>query len=1418
MSTHLEELNPSQLEAATHETGPLLIIAGPGSGKTQTVAHSIAYAIEVLKEVPNRIAAFTFTRKAKDELKNRVSEIIGNDLANDIRISTFHSFCGSVVKEDFDPFRIEVNREFTVKELMRLNEERIRAEIDRIQHHIFPESDDVLRFITRCQERNINSSDAREYVPDPQIADMYVDTLKKYEQLADDDSPYTRVQLLTYVLFRDVSEVKAKWQEKFNLIFVDEYQDTDQVQYQIIQYLAERHQNLRVVGDDDQGIYGWRGANIQNILNFEKDFSNPKVISLGQNYRSTRQIVNTSRAIIDFNPDRREKKLFTNNPEGDKVKHLHCEDREAEASTIAGFISRAIQSGWTADDFVVLCPSTKNQAAPFKEAFANSGIPFHVVEGSSDMPTNGVSIMTIHKSKGLEFPNVFVAGVCSGLLENWDEALRLLYVAMTRAENWLCLSSYEKDSSDKNTSFKRGPSWFLDFIPQSLVARIKTLDNIAIPSRVKKVEDAEKSQKDATSLPMRHQTVLGIDPGKENVGWSITKRLSDRYTCKYGTARPAGQPIDRKINELIMKYSPDAISVERLEGATDKWFLHVAGCVAQIKSIADQRDIECQSYSPQDVKYAVTGNKNASKEEVQQAVRQVCNLKEIPEPDHSADAIATSLCYLRNYLNYSRFQNNARMKEHYDTGSAYLGLRQCNEAIVEFDKAINNAPMIGPMYTKGHCGLARAYLGLGKLEEAENSAKEALRLDANYQLAHALLADIKQAHVNRGKNYLKQDELVAAERSAREACRLDPNCQETNALLEAIKQAYCNRGCNRLENRRYDEAITAFRETINKYPSFTEAYCGLARAYLGQDKLIEAEKAVIEALRLQDDNQSALQVLEDIKQKDYERGMSYLQQGDLVSAEKPAREALRLGHQLAHDLLEAIKQTYYNRGCDHLDNRRYDEAITAFRETINKYPSFTETYCGLGWAYLGKGNLAMAGRSVRSAYELDPNSRPVLQLMEAIKGRHCELGRDYLNQGNLSAAEESVNEALRLDPNDPHYQPAQNLLDAIKQTYYNRGSNYLKQGDWDAAADSARNALRLDENYLPARELRETIRKLYYDQGLDYIADSAFDGAVKSLQKAKDIDPNDKAVWTNLGCAYYWMNKYDKSAHCCRKVASIDPSDKYTYINLGNSYYWMREYNKAIDTLLEAISLHPRCEKTLYYLARTYFKMGNMAAAKQAGEKSLHIAPTYQASRNLLKKIKQAMLANMSMIPAGEFPIGSNATEAKDPENSAHTVYVDEFYIDIYPVTNAQYKEFVDANPEWQREKIPQTLHYGDYLKHWNRNNYPYGKGNHPVVYVSWYAAMAYAEWVDKRLPTEAEWEKAAHWNHEFSNMRNKVWEWCLDVPGFRVIDTTKSSIVNFMDLAGMRILRGDFSQPRRRRPQFTSAQTGFRCVRTVTT
>ena len=1586
MSKLLEKLNPSQREAVTHGSGPLLIIAGPGSGKTRTVVRSIAYAIENGVQ-PDRILAFSFTGKACEDLKKQVTEIIvDEEIANLVQISTFHSFCCRVLRKDIEELRKGYTRNFKVLEskeeerLVNKQIQKVRTQINIrfSQHHKFLNTKDILDFITRCKLQFITPSVASEHVPHPEmppeISRAYVKIYERYESVLETNGwiDFANQLLLADELFRNVPEVKAKWQEKFELIFVDEFQDTDPVQYRIIKALAKKHQDLRVVGDDDQGIYGWRGADIQNILKFEQDYPNAKdnVILLGQNYRSTQRIVEAARALAEFNPNRREKELFTRNSEGKKIIHLHCENANVEANTIADFISRSIKEGRNPKDFAVLY-RTHKQAEPFKTFFDNCEI------------LSGVSLMTIHGAKGLEFPNVFVVGVCKDLLplagNEENEERRLLYVAMTRAQNWLCLSSYES----KAGLYANSRSPFLDQIPPHLLKPVQRLRDSQIPPKPTKSNGTEPSiaveepLESITRLPIIPETVLGIDPGnidakKPNVGWAVTEKSSNGYTViDFNTETPKGtsddklEQIKHQINKLIALYSPDAIAVERLEGATDRGLIGVAGCVALVRYIANQHEIECAFYSPQQIKYAATGNRNAvNKEPVQTGVKKRCNLPMLRNidniDDHSADAIAASLCYLDSYLNSSRLQRKKRKKrkqEHCDSGLVYLCNGQYDAAVAEFKEAID----IDPVYTDAHCELGRAHLAQGNLDRAENAAKTALRLDTNhpptlkllddiiqayynraltylkaeqydkaitefntvlnkdpnfidaysglgwtylkygnlkgsesfakkalklsnnYQPALQVLESIKQKYCERARSYLNQDNLAEAENLAKQALRLDSNHQPALELVEHIKQAYYNRGHNHLDSQRYEEALTAFRETINKYPSFTEAYCGLARTYLGQDKLIEAEKSVNEALRIQEDNQDALQVSEDIKQKYYERGMSYLGQGDLVSAEESTNEILRLDtkYQLTHDLLEAIKQAYYNRGRDHLDNRRYDKAIAAFKETINKYLSFIEAYCGLTRAYLEKGNLVIAGRSIRSAYDLDPNSRDALQLMETIKRRHCELGRDYLNQNNLAKAENLAKQALKLDPNDLHYQPTQDLLSAIKQTYYNRGSTYLKQGDWNAAADSVRNALRLDKNYLPARELRETIRKLYYDQGLDYIADSAFDKAVKSLQKATDIDPNDKAVWSNLGRAYYRIDEYANAARCYRKVSDLDPKDKNAYSNLGNAYFWMGEYADAIEPLQKACAIDPNCEKFHYYLGRAQFELDRLEEAKRAAEKALEINPNYQPTSELLKKIKKRSHKiirrnnpNMILIPAGEFQMGCDDRDAPTNEKPIHTVYLDDFYIDKYPVTNVEYKKFVDANPLWRKDSVSRKYQNGDYLKDWSRNNYPSGKANHPVVYVSWYAAIAYAQWVGKRLPTEAEWEKAARgglvsqiypWgnsidpskvnysrnvgqttrvgyypanNYGLYDMAGNVWKWCIDRynEDFYVKSpcrnpfaggTLKHVIDSFRNVKNPRVLRGgswsvepqDVRSSARtwKSPDTPWPDLGFRCVMTVT-
>lgn len=1144
MSKLLEKLNPAQREAVTHESGPLLIIAGPGSGKTETVVRSIAYAIEN-GEQPDKILAFSFTGKACAELRERVTEQLADEeRGSRVQIFTFHSFCRKVLKEDLGQlYKTEVpNFQDLDEDQQEKADQNIVAEaINYLQYQsIKPET--VYNFIVKWKVRGIRPSEIKNYTVDPKYADIY----GKYEQRLKEDGwiDYPNQLLFTDELLTKVPEVKKKWQGKFDLIFVDEYQDTEPVQYRIIKSLVDKRQNLRVVGDDDQGIYGFRGADIQNILKFEQDYPKAKdnVILLGQNYRSTQRIVETSRALAEFNPERREKELFTRNFEGEKVKYLHCENDEEEASNIATFIQHAVdEGGRSPSDFAVLYRNNK-QANTFKTFFDNCKI------------LSGVPMMTIHKSKGLEFPNVFVVGVCKNLLPNyhnrhekdWDEELRLLYVAMTRAKNWLCLSSYERDDQ-----YSRGPSPFLGYIPSHLLKSVDTLENVGIPPCPKEMEvlrDSEGATEYVEQLPEEllgdGMTVLGVDPGIQNVGWAITRKSSAGYTTKHCTQTTRGWQdtlvqTKNKIKELISSHPPYAIAVENIqigkEATRADWFVYVAGCVATIKSIAHQHGIKCQLYTPQQVKYTATNNRGASKQEVQEGVMRICsNLQEIPEPHHSADAIAASLCYLRSYLNSARYEGDKERQKRYQVGCDYLDKGQYEAAVNEFEEAVN----VDPIYTEAHCDLARAYLGLGKLEEAENSVKEALRLDHNYQ----------------------------------QAC----------ALLENVKQEYCTQGYVYIERNEYANAINLFL-------------------------------------------------------------------------------------------------------------------------------------------------------------------------------------------------------------------------------------------------------------------------------------------------KASDIDPDDKEVWTNLGRAYYWIDDYKNATRCYQKSADIDPNDKTVYTNLGNAYYRMGAYVKAIDRFQKARNIDENCAKTCYYLARVHFKLGNWEEAELIIDQALRIAPTYQDAIELSDDIKMATDLKMIRIPTGEFLMGSNDKEAKDDEQPTHTVYVDEFYIDIHPVTNAQYKAFIDANPKWQKDYSSRS----DYLKHWDRNNYPQGKDNHPVTYVNWYAAMAYAQWTGKRLPTEAEWEKAAreggteqtyqsgdfmnaskaNYNHAVAgtisvrtylpnnyglyDMTDNVREWCLDeynsdfyknsprrnpMAGSNNIDETINS---FKNLRTSRVLRGNswrfikqsvqvtrrFDYP----PMYEADDIGFRCAKSVT-
>ena len=1304
MSKLLDRLNSSQREAVKHTIGPLLIIAGPGSGKTRTVVHSIAYAIENGVQ-PDRILAFSFTVKASRELKERVTESLEEEKGQFVNISTFHSFCRKVLKEDIGRLhRIDALnfQDLDEDEQEKADQRRVAQAINRLQYKSVKFAD-VHNFIIKCKTSGVPPSEAKNYTPNPKYAEIY----EKYEQRLKEDGwiDYPNQLLLTDELLTNVPEVKEKWQEKFDLIFVDEYQDTDPVQYRIIKALAGTHQNLRVVGDDDQGIYGWRGADIQNILNFEQHYPNTKVISLGQNYRSTQRIVETSRALAEFNPDRRDKDLFTRNLKGEKVKHLHCENASVEANTIAEFISRSIEEGRNPNDFAVLY-STNKQAKPFKTDFKNFGIPFHEVKKSSDRDAHGVSLMTIHKSKGLEFPNVFVVGVCKNLLphyynrheKDWDEELRLLYVAMTRAKNWLCLSSYDYDE------YKRGRSPFLErgYISASLLEPIETLkktDTPPIPEEMIAQNAVEQSDAPVEPLPISPQTVIGIDPGNiganiTNVGWSVTQKSVDGYSVLcFDTENPIGTPEDRlqqikqKIDALIVEHSPDAIAVEKLEISTQEeikdWFFYVAKCVVQIGSIASEHGIERHLYSPQQVKFTATSNRNASKEDVQNGVKRVCNLPQIPEPHHSADAIATSLCYLRNYLNSARFEGNKRKQEHYEVGCDYLDRKQYEKAINTFKETIN----IDPVYTDAHCGLGRAYLVQNDLDRAETGAKTALRLGEN-------------------------------------------NHPDSQKLLDAIE--HYRSGCNALNNGEWDVAIDKFQSSIDLEPIFIEAHCELSKAYLEADNLAAAKSAAEKALKLRDEYPFARQLLVKIKRKYYYNGEfyfnneeydqaitefqeavkidwnfkgahrylgeAYFNLGDLEAAEKGAREALRVDstYELANELLEKIKQKHKEHGDDYRNRKAYTEALRSYQHAIRIDDKYKEAYNNLGFVYRNMKEYSEAITAYQQAiriderYQLAHNNISIVYLeigeyAQAINSLKCaiaikpdyqkahyNLACSYFKMENLQDASETVLETLRLDDND---QDTLKLLKKIQHAYLKQRRDYFRHDDLAAAKTSAKEALTLDSNYQPARNLLNDIKQTYYKQGLACLENDTYTQAISVFQKAIEIDPEFKEAHYSLGETYFKVKDLETAEKKAREILQIDPNYelasylltsikeeyyrnsltsfeqnewkaaekfakkvlridsecqltykllKQTYYHHGLAYMDNERYTEGIKELQKSKDIDPNCEKAHFHLGLAYLKLDRLKDAQTMAEEALSIQPNYPLAQKLLTEIKDA--------------------------------------------------------------------------------------------------------------------------------------------------------------------------------------------------
>ncbi|MFA5537064.1 MAG: DNA helicase PcrA [Bacillota bacterium] len=375
----LEQLNLSQQEAVKTTEGPLLVLAGAGSGKTRVLTYRIAYLINKKGVEPGQILAITFTNKAAKEMKERLTALVGKQVDR-LWVSTFHAACVRILRREIAPMGYRNN--FVIYDGT--------DQLTLVKNCLKDLNLDDKKFPPRSILNGISNAKNRLWEPEKlsQMADnffehkvaevyrYYQEKLRELNALDFDD-----LLMITVSLFRQFPQTLRYYQEKFKYILVDEYQDTNTAQYMLIQLLAEKHRNLCVVGDPDQSIYGWRGADIQNILAFEEDYPEARVIKLEQNYRSTKVILEAANGVIKHNFGRKPKNLWTDNTRGCLINSFMGEDEHHEAHFVAGEIYRQKQeSGRSYKDFAVLY-RTNAQSRVLEETFIKNGIPYEIYGG-----------------------------------------------------------------------------------------------------------------------------------------------------------------------------------------------------------------------------------------------------------------------------------------------------------------------------------------------------------------------------------------------------------------------------------------------------------------------------------------------------------------------------------------------------------------------------------------------------------------------------------------------------------------------------------------------------------------------------------------------------------------------------------------------------------------------------------------------------------------------------------------------------------------------------------------------------------------------------------------------------------------------------------------------------------------------------
>ena len=372
----INNLNDKQKEAVLYNEGPLLILAGAGSGKTRVLTTKIGYLIEDMKVSPYNILAITFTNKAAKEMKDRINLLIG-DISKNLQVSTFHSFGLKLLRENCNVLGYDSNFVIMDSEDSLTVVKKIIKELNYDPKVYNPRG--IRNKISSCKNEMIMPNDYAKYA----VSEYEKVVLKVYEKYEDklrhnNSVDFDDLLLLPIRLFRENSDILSRYQDRFKYVLIDEYQDTNEAQYILTKMISEKYRNITCVGDDSQSIYSFRGANYKNILNFEKDYKDAKTILLEENYRSTKNILNSANSIIKHNTTRKDKNLWTSNPEGEKIKYYRAYNERDEAQYTIRKIKELTARNVSYQDIAILY-RTNAQSRILEEEMLKENLPYRVV-------------------------------------------------------------------------------------------------------------------------------------------------------------------------------------------------------------------------------------------------------------------------------------------------------------------------------------------------------------------------------------------------------------------------------------------------------------------------------------------------------------------------------------------------------------------------------------------------------------------------------------------------------------------------------------------------------------------------------------------------------------------------------------------------------------------------------------------------------------------------------------------------------------------------------------------------------------------------------------------------------------------------------------------------------------------------------